>query len=88
MSLFQKIAGMSVLSLALTLTACDNSGAGNSNADNGNDNPDMEAGVEFAEFVKDEIENTSANSEATAVNEVMFEFNNKNNESAFDELFQ
>lgn len=82
---FQKIAGMSVLSLALTLTACDNSESGN--ADNGNDNPDMETGVEFAEFVKDEIENTSANSEATAVNEVMFEFNNKNNESAFDELF-
>lgn len=87
MSYLNKLAGASLL--VLVLAGCDNTttmGDGNT-SDNTDDTSDMVTSVEFATFVKTQIESTPANADASAVNDLQFEFNNRNNSEAFNELF-
>lgn len=88
MNLYRTLIG---LGLVVALAGCERSDMDNGNADNDNDmdpGPDTPQFVEFATFVKTEIESTPATAEATAVNDVMFEFNNRDNPDAFDDLFE
>jgi hypothetical protein len=82
MRLIQNLAGLSALTLLLV--GCENAGTGNAGIDNGNDNAVVF--VEFADFVKGEINNTPANDAATPVNGLMFDFNNRTNATAFDDV--
>ncbi|WP_028671946.1 hypothetical protein [Saccharospirillum impatiens] len=84
MQLILKLVGLSALTLLLV--GCENAGNGGGNADNGDDNDDTVMFVEFADFVKSEINNTPANSDATPINDLMFDFNNRTNASAFDDV--
>ena len=77
------------LGLVVALAGCERSNMDDDGtADNDMDpGPDTPQSVEFATFVKTEIKTTPATAEAKAVNDVMFEFNNRDNPNAFDELF-
>lgn len=85
MNVYRILIGLSVL---VALTGCERPGTDDANADNDmapvSDTPQF---VEFATFVKTEIKTTPATAEATAINDILFEFNNRDNPNAFDELF-
>jgi len=87
MTVFRTLIGLGFL---IALVGCDQSNGGDGQADNDMDmepDPDTPQVVEFATFVKTEIETTPATADATAINDVMFDFNNRDNPNAFDELF-
>lgn len=87
MTYFWRIATVALL--GLTLVGCSNgNGSGTDDGNGGGDDGAMnDTPVEFAVFVKDQINNTEPFSATVEINDREFDFNNRGNEAAFDDLF-
>ena len=70
-----------LLALTAMLAGCFDG----SSSSGGDDRPDP--AVDFSTFVKAEIANTDDTREPVKINDQEFNFNDQNNEQAFDELF-
>lgn len=76
------IALMCVIFIGGTLAGCSDSDSSRP------DDPEMNAEVDFTQFVKDEIDNTKDDREAVEINETEFTFNDQDNEEAFNDVLQ
>ncbi|WP_148861199.1 hypothetical protein [Marinobacter fonticola] len=76
------IALMCVVFIGGTLAGCSDSDSSRS------DDPEMNAQVDFTQFVKDEIANTKDDRDAVDINDIEFTFNDQANEEAFDDVLQ
>ncbi|WP_165856448.1 hypothetical protein [Marinobacter sp. JSM 1782161] len=73
--------------IGLVLAACLSAGCADSDGhSNGKDNGNAE--VDFNQFVKAEIDNTRDDRDAVAINELEFQFNNQDDEDAFDDVLE
>jgi hypothetical protein len=81
MKLFLKLSGVALL--GLTLSGCFNG----SDSDTKKIPDSVTQTTDFTDFVTSEIRNTANDRDAVAINDRELNFNDQNNEQAFDELF-
>lgn len=79
------LSATAAMAFTLALLGCADSGSSMQMSDNGND---ADSSVDFTAFVISEINNTSEGRDATAINEIEFNFNDQDNDQAFAELFE